>query len=53
MSHNQIEYISQQTNEKLFDILNDVNAQLENKKDNILEIIKNKIIFVLKTRFDK
>ena len=53
MSHNKLEYISQQSNEKLFSIFNNINNQLENKKDNTLKIIKDKIIFIFKTRFNK
>ena len=49
---NQIEYIAQQTNNKLFDILDEIDKRLKDEADNSLKIIRNKIVFVIKTRFN-
>jgi len=50
---NTLEYISQKSNNVLFDILSNINKELDKKSDNSLEIIRKKIIFIIRIRCDK
>lgn len=49
---NQLEYIAEQDTNRLFNIYNSLNRKLKSSKDENLLIIKQKIDFVLKTRFN-
>ncbi len=51
--YDNLEYISKKNNDELFKIFNEINNQLYKKNDNALKIIKNKIMFIIRSRCDK